>query len=182
MMVAAALVALSLLAVPAGECMTAGDAQAIIDAAPDGPTATADDLKTKLRFGAPQFTLVDFSGSCIDAGEIDVTNRQGVWIRGVNGPATVWHVTDSTATIITNPTAHTVTVIGGSARVETAQLDTLAVVDAEIYAGKVFGRVASFKSSTGFFRGSDVDLLILDGDPTPAIRGVTYRVLIDTSG
>lgn len=164
-------------------CLTVEQAQARIDTAPDG-TATADDLKLKLRFGSGPFTLIDFSGECVDGpGELVVTGRQGLWVRSLAGSDVSLTVTDSPAIIVTNPALHTITIDGGSARVETARSGvTLAVAGAEVYAGKIFVDTASFQNVTGFFRGSNVDTLILDGDLSGFnVRGVTYRVLIDTS-
>ena len=167
---------------PAAGCVPVAEVQSIIDAAPDG-TATADDLSTKLRYGAGPFTLIDLTRDCVEPGELTVSSRRGLWLRNVMGDGVHLTGTDSTATVITDPAVHTITVEGGSARVETARTgNTLAVANAEIYAGKIFVTTASFRNVTGFFRGSDVHTMILDGDlSTFRIRGVGYRVLIDTS-
>ena len=174
--------ALAVQAGAAGPCLTEAQAQARIDQAPDG-TATAADLSTKLRYGAGPFVLVDFTGDCVNPGTVTLDGRRGVWLRGLSGPGLTLDVVGSDATIVTNPAIDTILIDGGSARVETARSGaTLAVANAEIYAGKIYVHTASFRNVTGFFRGSDVDTLILDG-PLSAfrIRGVGYRVLIDTS-
>ena len=166
-------------------CLTVEQAQARIDAAPDG-VATAADLKLKLRFGAGPFTIIDFSGECVDGpGALDVTGRQGLWFRSVMGPGVAWQVTGSEAVIFTNPQALSITIDGGSARVETYKTagGSLAVANGLVYAGKVFVEDGSFHAVSGFVRGSDfAGVLSLSGEMTGfGVAGVSYGELVNTA-
>ena len=186
---AAALAVLMILAVvvsaPAGAaaCISAEEAQATIDATPDG-SASAAHLKNKLRYGPGPFALVDFSRECVTAGHISIESRSGLWIRNLHGPEVELTIADSPAVILTNADLFAVSIAGGSARVETHTGDRLIVQDTDpVYAGKVKVRLASFENTAGFFRGSDVDTLRLAGPLAGRfyVRGVSYRILIDES-
>lgn len=107
-----------------------------MDTTSDG-LATAADLDHKFRFGPGPFALVDLSEVCVNgSGIVSIAGRQGLWIKRANTTSVSWEVTDSEAISFTKPTARSITINGGSSRVETYEgAGELSVANGLIYAG-----------------------------------------------